>query len=151
MHTYGSDGIIRVNHDERMGFLATCSPATATTQWDLYSQEDPSPDSSNFLLGQQRKAFIVNSGTILPGFTYTVRLQCLTQDADGTDLIGTSTAMVRLNQPPSGGQCTLCKVAGGTCVPMDDGMPTAELFDEVRLQCAGWTSADSPLSYTFGL
>jgi hypothetical protein len=151
VHAFASDGIIRINHDERMGFVAKCDPDNAIIQWDLYSQQDPSPNPSNFLLGQQKKVFIVKSGTILAGFTYTVRLHCLTKDVDGTDLVGASKAMVRLNQPPIGGQCSLCLVSGDKCTPMDNGAATAEVFDEVRLQCSGWTSADSPLTYTFGL
>ena len=144
-HKVGRDGVVGINDDERLGFKGTCDPANATMQWNLFSDLDPSPDVSNFLVGQLKPVFIVKSRSLMFGSTYTVRLQCVLEN-----LAGVSQALVRLNQPPSGGNCLLCLPKGQTCNPLTGGV-SVDVFDQVRLHCKGWMTEDSPLFFDFGL
>ena len=122
----------KLNPSERLSLVATSADEVAW-RWECPTLD--MTDLDLFLSPTTAGSLVVSPNTLTPGAQYT--FTAFATFASDSSAEGFASVLVTINSAPSLGTCSV------TPAESDYGEPVA-------VSCAGWTDADSPLTYRFG-
>jgi len=144
-----SDGSIRVNRGLGLVLYGDCSNDAGAMQWSSEPRlEEGAGDFMPF--GTTSSTFKLDPGSgAVSAAEYILTLTCTDED----DNVGSSSMVIKLNDPPQGDLCQACVVKdceiGTEDCPCED--TGTAVMDQFQYTCRNWAdSEDPPLEYKFG-
>eukprot|EP00961_Rhodomonas_salina_P157214 2116669-Rhodomonas_salina.1 len=131
---FEADGSRTINAGDKLLLTSTCDITPNVRQWRF----SPSIDLSTEWMGQSTAELMKGEGghTLVPGTLYTVTHSCT---ADGVE--GTSSLEVYVNQPPTGGSCSICQWESASECTSNLNAPFP-IISSFRTTCTGWSDPD---------